>query len=86
MPVYDARTWHTDPGDPNCPFSPPAGFCGDEEAYLRLMRQRYRRPPTDQLLVVFARLAPQLPLRVHGRFHRQARQIAAAIQRRTGSR
>ncbi|WP_310619325.1 hypothetical protein [Flexibacterium corallicola] len=53
---------------------------------MRLMRQRYRRPPTDQLLVVFARLAPQLPLRVHGRFHRQARQIAAAIQRRTGSR
>lgn len=27
------------------PFAPPAGFSGDEEAYLAYMRRRYRQDP-----------------------------------------
>lgn len=40
--VFNTSFVETDPGcDPDCPFSPPAGWEGDSKAYYDLVRARF---------------------------------------------
>ena len=46
MGIIDILTVDTTPGQyPDNPFSPPAGWDGDGEAFVQLLRERFQRDP-----------------------------------------
>ncbi len=81
MAVLNMRLVETTPGaDRECPFSPPAGWEGDEKAYRQLLWERYA---TDlqavQRMVVQARFARQMPVDYRGPFAEMARRMVDYI-------
>ncbi|SNX50928.1 hypothetical protein VTH8203_04604 [Vibrio thalassae] len=61
MGVYNLTQVNTEPGnEATCPFSPPAGWLGSAQDYVKLMRQRYTDQAFSQLMGAAARMSKSL--------------------------
>lgn len=81
--IVNLRRVDTTPGAPgNNPFTPPAGFAGDEREYLLFMEQRYRELDHGQRIAVMVRRAVSqntYPLEYSGPYAGVARRIVAKL-------
>ncbi|BBL60870.1 hypothetical protein [Methylomonas koyamae] len=68
--VIDAQTLDTEPGHPESPFSPPADWTGDDDAYLTWLRSQFKASPwvRQRLGLAARRYAKNEPLDFQGRF------------------
>lgn len=83
MGVLDFNRVRTEPGaGDGHPFSPPADWGGDAEAYVALMRDRYRRPMHGQRMWAMARYARGHQVSISGPWADHAREILRRIATR----
>lgn len=80
--TLDARVIDTTPGaHQQSPFAPPAGWEGDAQVYMQLMRERYKAVSYAQRLGFAARFARSNSVLCIGPFAEQARMVLAGLVR-----
>lgn len=85
MGLMNLRVVETTPGaNSDCPFSPPAGWEGDETAYRHLMRSRYDSDTeADQRIRAQVRFVKHCEVEYQSPFVRAARQIINHLRKTT---
>lgn len=81
MAIVNAGKVDTNPGhDAVCPFSPPNGWEGDSNAYMTLMRTRYRDLMHRQRMNVTASFATKQQVTIIGPFSAEAERIISSMK------
>jgi hypothetical protein len=81
MPRLNLALVSTEPGsEGHHPFTPPAGWTGNGQDYIALMRDRYREIEHGQRMVVTVLIGRRIPLQITGPFAEQAREVLEKLR------
>lgn len=87
MGTMNASIIDTTPGkEPASPFSPPAGWSGNADDYMELMRQRYKDLMFGQRLRFIASFARKNRVTVSGPYTDAAKKIISSIMKNNSAR